>query len=56
MISKELTVIIDQITTLFTIRLLLNEKSFNNYEDLDQEELNNNNLNIEIDLDNDKVI
>ena len=49
-------VIIDQITTLFTIRLLLNEKSFNNYEDLDQEELNNNNLNIEIDLDNDKVI
>ena len=49
-------VIIDQITTLFTIRLLLNEKSFNNYEDLDQEELNNNNnLNTEIDLDNDKT-
>lgn len=50
-------VIIDQITTLFTIRLLLNEKSFNNYEDLDQEELNNNNnnLNTEIDLDNTEI-
>lgn len=52
-------VIIDQITTLFTIRLLLNEKSFNNYEDIDGDTIelnNNNNLNIEIDLDNDKVI
>lgn len=42
-------VIIDQITTLFTIRLLLNEKSFNSYEDLN----NNATLDIEIDLDND---
>ena len=48
-------VIIDQITTLFTIRLLLNEKSFNNYEDLnDSIDLNNNaTLDIEIDLNND---
>jgi hypothetical protein len=49
-------VIIDQITTLFTIRLLLNEKSFNNYEGLDEAiDLNNNTI-LEIDLDNDKII
>ena len=49
-------VIIDQITTLFTIRLLLNEKSFNNYEDLDETTDLNNNTILEIDLDDDKII
>ena len=52
------SIFIDQLTTIFTIRLLLNEKSFNSYEDLnDSIDLNNNaTLDIEIDLDTDKII